>query len=234
MAQENPLWGQRRIQAELARLGIRVCARTVAQYMRRRSGGTPSPGWRQFLAQNRFEIWACDLLSVQTLCFRTLFLFFVIHHGTRQIVHPRITAHPNAHWLAQQMVEACGPETDIPRFLILGRDSCFGAAFDRRVASLGIRQIRTPVKARRANASAERWVRSIRSECLDHRLTFGRRQLQRTVLDYTDYYNRWRLHRGLGQQMPCHASWEPCQAPGKPLMGKPILGRLHHVYHWAA
>ena len=91
MALENPLWGQRRIQAELARLGIRVCARTVAKYMRRRYGGTPAPGWRQFLAQNSFEIWACDLLSVQTLCFRTLFVFFVIHHGTRQIVHARVT-----------------------------------------------------------------------------------------------------------------------------------------------
>ena len=83
MAQENPLWGQRRIQAELARLGIRVCARTVSKYMRRRYGGTPSSGWRQFLAQNSFEIWACDLLTVQTLWFRTLFVFFVVHHGCR-------------------------------------------------------------------------------------------------------------------------------------------------------
>ena len=141
LAQENPLWGQRRIQAELARLGIRVCARTVAKYMRRRYSGTPSPGWRQFLTQNSFETWACDLLTVQTLWFRTLFVLFVIHHGTRQIVHARVTAHPNAHWLAQQMVEACGPETDVPRFLIHDRDSCFGPVFDRRVASLGIRQI---------------------------------------------------------------------------------------------
>ena len=234
MAQENPLWGQRRIQAELARLGIRVCVRTVAKYMRRRYGGTPSPGWRQFLAQNSFEIWACDLITVQTLWFRTLFVFFVIHHGTRQIVHARVTAHPNAHWLAQQMVEACGPETHAPRFLIHDRDRCFGAVFDRRVASLGIGQVRTPVQAPRANAIAERWARSIRSECLDHRLIFGRRHLQRTVLDYTDYYNRWRPHRSLGQQTPCRASWEPRQAPGKPLTGKPILGGLHHVYHWAA
>ena len=234
LAQENPLWGQRRIQAELARLGIRVCARTVAKYMRRRYGGTPSPSWRQFLTQNSLEIWACDLCTVQTLWFRTLFVFFVIHHGTRQIVHARVTAHPNAHWLAQQMVEACGPETDVPRFLIQDRDSCFGAAFDRRVASLGIRQIRTPVKAPRANAIAERWVRSIRSECLDHRLIFGRRHLQRTVLDYADYYNRWRPHRSLGQRTPYRASQEPRQSPGKRLQGKPILGGLHHVYRWAA
>ena len=157
-------------------------------------------------------------------------------NGTRQIVHARVTAHPNAHWLAQQMVEACGPETHA-RFLIHDGDRCFGAIFDRRVASLGIRQVRTPVQAPRANAIAERWARSIRSECLDHRLIFGRRHLQRTVLDYTDCYNRWWPHRSLGQQTPCRASWEPRQAPGKPLTGKPILGGLHsvyHVYHWAA
>ena len=232
MARENPLWGQRRIQAELARLGIRVCARTVAKYMRRRYGGTPSPGWRQFLAQNSIEIWACDLMTVQTLWFRTLFVFFVIHHGTRQIVHARVTAHPSAYWLAQQMVEACGPNTTAPRFLIHDRDRCFRAEFDRRIASLGIRQVRTPVKA--PNAIAERWVRSIRNDCLDHRLISGHRHLQRTVDDYASYYNRWRPHRSLDQRTPCRASWEPRQAPGNPLTDKPILGGLHHVYHWAA
>ena len=174
------------------------------------------------------------LLSVQTLCFRTLFVFFVIHHGTRQIVHARVTAHPNAHWLAQQMVEACGPDTTAPRFLIHDRDRCFGAEFDRRVASLGARQLRTPVKAPKANAIAERWVRSIRNECLDHRLIFGRRHLQRTVHDYADYYNRWRPHRSLGQRTPCRAPWEPRPATGNPLTGKPILGGLHHVYHSTA
>ena len=162
MAQENSPWGQRRIQAELARLGIRVCARTVAKYMPPRSGGTPSPGWRQFLAQHGYEIGACDLFTVQTLWFRTLFVFFVIHHGTRQLVHARVTVHPNAYWLAQQVVEACGPTTEAPSFLIHDRDCCFGAVFDRRVASLGTRQIRTPVQTPRANAIAERWVRSIR------------------------------------------------------------------------
>lgn len=109
IACENPLWGQRRIQAELARLGITVCARTVAKYMRRQFDGTPSPGWRQFLAEYSQEIWGCDLFTVQTIWFRTLYVFFVIHHGTRELIHARVTAHPNSHWLAQQMVEACGP-----------------------------------------------------------------------------------------------------------------------------
>ncbi len=177
MAQENPLWGQRRIQAELARLGFRVCARTVAKYMRRPYSGTPSPSWRQFLAQHGSEIWACDLFTVQSIWFRTLYVFFVIHHSTREIVHARDTAHPNSQWLAQQMVEACGLSIEPPRFLIHDRDSCFGTAFNRRVESLGIMHVRTPVKAPKPNAIAERWVRSIRNECLDHRLVLGHQHL---------------------------------------------------------
>ena len=96
LARENSLWGQRRIQAALARLGFRVCARTVARYMRRPYSGTPSPGWRQFLAQHSDEIWACDLFTVQTVWFQTLYVFFVVHHGSRELVHSRVTAHPNS------------------------------------------------------------------------------------------------------------------------------------------
>ena len=105
LARENLLWGQRRIQAELARLGFRVCARTVAKYMRHPYNGTPSPSWRKFLAQHSSEIWACDLFTVQTLWFRTRYVFFVIHHGTREIVHARVTAHPNSQWLARSCPE---------------------------------------------------------------------------------------------------------------------------------
>ncbi len=96
MARENPLWGQRRIQAELSRLGFTVCARTVARYMRRPYSGTPSPGWRQFPSQHTNEIWACDLFTVQTIWFRTVYVFFVIHHGTRELVHARVTARPTS------------------------------------------------------------------------------------------------------------------------------------------
>ncbi len=127
MARENPLWGQRRIQAELACLGFRVCARTVARYMRRPYSGPPSPGWRQFLTQHSNEIWACDLFTVQIVWFRTLYVFFVIHHSTRELIHARVTAHHNSEWLAQQMVEACGISREPPRYLIHHCDGCFGA-----------------------------------------------------------------------------------------------------------
>ena len=234
MARENPLWGQRRIQAELARLGFSVCARTVARYMRRPYSGTPFPGWRQFLTQHSNEIWACDLFTVQTIWFRTLYVFFVIHHGTRELVHARVTAQPNSLWLSQQMVEACGLSREPPRFMIHDRDGCFGAAFDRRVDSLGIKQIRTPVKAPRANAIAERWVRTIRNECLDHRLMFGYQRLQRTVDEFTAYYNRWRPHRSLCQRAPRPPATDITIQSRTSLIAKPVLGGLHHVYQWAA
>ena len=235
MSRENLLWGQRRIQAELARLGFKVCARTVAKYMRHPYNGTPSPSWRQFLAQHSSEIWACDLFTVQTLWFRTLYVFFVIHHGTREIVHARVTAHPNSQWLAQQILEACGQSVKPPRFLIHDRDSSFGTVFNRRVESLGIKQVHTPVMAPKANAIAERWVRSIRNECLDHHLIFGHQHLQRTVKEYVDYYNRWRPHRSLDQKAPCIDLWRsPKKSSTGRLTATPILSGLHHVYQWAA
>ncbi|MDZ7768588.1 MAG: integrase core domain-containing protein [Woeseiaceae bacterium] len=185
-------------------------------------------------AEHRQEIRACDLFTVQTLWFRTIYVFFVIHHGTRKLVHARVTAQPNSQWLAQQILEAYDLSTERPRYLIHDRDSSFGAIFDRRVKSLETSQIRTPVTAPRANSIAERWIRSIRNECLDHRLVLGHEHLQRTIDQYIDYYNRWRPHRSLGQSPP---RAPPTQTPGRitgNVTAQPILGGLHHVYQWAA
>ena len=202
--------------------------------MRRPYGGTPSPGWQKFLSQHSGEIWACDLFTVQTVWFQTVYVFFVIHHGTRELMHARVTAHPNSERLAQQMVEACGILREPPCYLIHDRDRCFGASFDRRVASLKIKKVRTPVKAPKANAIAERWVRSIRNECLDHQLIFGHQHLQRTVDEYTAYYNRWRPHRSLGQIAPRPDIKESPARLADRIIAKPVLVGLHHVYRWAA
>ena len=233
MARENPLWGQQRIQAELARLGFKVCARTVAKYMRKPWNGRPSRGWRRFLTQHAKAIWACDLFTVQTIWFRTLYVFFVIDHGTRAIVHARATAHPTARWLAQQMLEACDCDRDLPRYLIHDRDGSYGAEFNRRVRSLGIQQIRTPVRAPKANAVAERWVRSARADCFDHLLVLDLAHLQRLIDEYVAYYNQWRPHRSLGQVAP-HGSTRHKATRGGQILGEPVLGGLHHVYRLAA
>ena len=226
--------GQKRIQAELARLGFQVSARAVAKYMRgcRRRG--PTGTWREFLTRHASNMWACDFFCVPTVLFQTLHVFFVIRLANREVLHVAVTRHPTADRAAQQIVECCAWDRAPPRFLIHDRDSRYGANFDRRVRSLGIRQVRTPFRSPRANAIAERWVRSARSECLDHLIVFSEANLRRVLSAYVAYYNRWRPHRSLGQAVPCgEARPLPRQACRK-IVAEPVLGGLHHIYRAAA
>jgi len=236
MAAENALWGQKRIQAELARLGITVSARTVAKYMRGLHRGSPSPGWRNFLAAHAQEIWACDFFCVQTILFRTIYVFFIIHHASREVMYVRTTRHPTSEWTSRQILEACGWDRASPRFLIHDRDSRYGAVFHRRIRNLGITSIRTPFRSPRANAIAERWVKSVRTECLDHYLILNERHLRRVLAEYINYFNLWRPHQSLSQRAPCAQappSPEPSQK-GAEVVARSVLGGLHHVYDLAA
>jgi hypothetical protein len=152
MATENRLWGQKRIQAELARLGFEVSARTVAKYMSPRHTRGPSPGWREFLRRHESNIWACDFFCVRTILFQTLYVFFAVRHVNREILHIAVTPYPTAEWTAQQLVECCAWDRWPPRFLTNDRDSRYGATFERRLRHLGIERVRTPFRAPRANA----------------------------------------------------------------------------------
>ena len=180
MAAEIWLWGQKRIQAELARLGFKVSARTVAKYMAHRNRGS-SPGWRKFLKQHAPNIWACDFFCVHTILFQTLYVFFVIRLANREVLHVEVTRHPTAEWAAQQIVECRAWDRRPSRFLIHDRDSRYGMSFDRRVRHLGIGQAR-------ANALAERWVKSAPTECLDR--LFVIRECCRTFLFRPDFCGR--------------------------------------------
>jgi len=184
----------------------KVSARTVAKYMRLRSSRGPSPGWRKFLKDHASNIWACDFFRVQTILFETLYVFFVVRHADREILHVGVTRYPTADWAAQQIVECCAWDRAPPRFLIHDRDSRYGVSFDRRVRHLGIRQVRTPFRSPRANAIAERWARSDRCECLDRLFVFSEARLRRILSSYVTYYNLWRPHRSLGQRAPCGAA----------------------------
>lgn len=234
MASENVLWGQRRVQAELARLGFKVSARTVAKYMRRPHDGGPSTGWRSFLQRHAAAIWACDFFCVQTLWFKTLYAFFVVAHGNREVVHVAVTEHPTPVWVAQHIVECCGWDRDPPRFLIRDRDSRYGELFDRRLQSLGITQVRTPFRAPQANSIAERWVRSVRRECLDYTFILSERHLRRLLNEYVIYFNQWRPHRSIGQRAPCASIPKAPGRQGGTVVAVPVLGGLHHVYQFAA
>ncbi|HEV8634277.1 MAG TPA: integrase, partial [Chloroflexota bacterium] len=175
MARENRLWGAERIRGELLKLGIAVGKRTIQRHMRRARPPRPTgQTWATFLRTHGREIWACDFLQLTDLFFRQVFAFFVVELGSRRVVHVGVTRSPTDAWVAQQLREAT-PEGVGPRFLVHDHDARYGPAFARLAAASGIELIRTPVRAPRANAVCERFLGSVRRECVDHTLILGER-----------------------------------------------------------
>src|SRR5215210_822105 len=204
MAAANRLWGAERIRGELLKLDIRVGKRTVQRHMRAARPLRPAgrgQTWGTFLRNHAHETWACDFLQVINLGFRSLFAFFVVELGSRRVVHLGVTRHPTDAWVAQQLREAT-PFGMAPRFLLRDNDGKFGAAFARVAAGSRIEVLRTPVRAPRANAICERFLGSVRRECLDHLLILHAGQLRRALREYCAYYNAARPHQGLGQAIP--------------------------------
>ncbi|MGH7320847.1 MAG: IS3 family transposase [Candidatus Rokuibacteriota bacterium] len=156
MARENPTWGRRRIQAELALLGYSVAELTVAKYMQRTSP-RPSPTWRAFLATHAREIIAVDFFLVPTLTFRLLFVFVGLRHDRRELIHVNVTDHPTAGWAARQLIEAF-PEETAPKYLLRDRDAIYGEVFTRCVAQMGIRQVAAAPRAPWQNPFVERVI----------------------------------------------------------------------------
>jgi transposase InsO family protein len=179
------------------------------------------------------NIWACDFFCVRTIWFQTLYVFFVVRHLNREILHVAVTPCPTAEWTAQQIIECCAWDRWPPRFLLHDRDSRYGAIFQRRLRHLGIEQVRTPFKAPRANAISERWVKSVRAECLDHLFIFNEAGLRRVMASYVNYFNHWRPHRSLSQRAPCASAVLRSQSTSSKIIAENILGGLHHVYKHA-
>jgi len=179
MAKENRLWGAERIRGELLKLGVRVSKRTIQKYMPsvRRS---PSQTWATFLKNHAGDIWACDFTVVHDLLFRPLYIFVVIELQTRRIVHAAVTRSPTDDWTAQQLREAT-PWGKGAKYLIRDRDSRYGSLFSKVAKSTGIKVLKTPVRAPKANAICERFIGSLRRGCLNHMLTLHSNQLHRTV-----------------------------------------------------
>jgi transposase InsO family protein len=224
MSIANPLWGAPRIHGELLKLGIEIGQTSVAKYMARRRG-PPSQGWKTFLRNHADGIVAMDLFVVPTISFRLLYGSLIMGHGRRQILWFRVTAHPTAEWIANQLIEACGWE-QIPRYLIRDRDRAYGEIFARRVRPIGIRDRPTSFRSPWQNAHAERLIGSIRRECIDHIVIFGERHLRHVLLSYMDYYNGTRTHLSLNKDAPITRGVE---SVGN-IVCRPILGGLHNQY----
>ena len=239
LARENRRWGYLRIKGELAKLGVTVSATTIRNVLRRHDLGPAGQrggiSWAEFLRAQAASIVACDFFTVETVALRRLYVLFFIEVGSRRVRLGGVSANPNGAWVTQQarnlVVDSDG---EPPRFLIRDRDGKFTGPFDEVFRSEGADIIRTPFRAPRANAYAERWVRTVRNECLDWLLIANRRHLERVLRIYLEHYNRQRPHRGLDLQPPVRFD---APAPGGTTIGvcrRDVLGGLLHEYRAAA
>ena len=231
MAKNNRLWGAERIRGELLKLSIHVCKRTIQKYMRQTCLPRPrGQTWSTFLRNHAESIWACDFLQVTDLFFRSLFAFFIIELKSRKIIHVGVTRSPTDSWVAQQLREAT-PYGERPRYLIRDNDSKFGPSFARVATTSGIKVLRTPYQAPRANAVCERFLGSVRRECLDHFLILHEKQLHRLLNAYVMYFNQARPHQGIQQQLPDPpVPSAPSHDQSDKVISGPVLGGLHRDY----
>jgi putative transposase len=231
MAVQNRLWGAERIRGELLKLGIHVCKRTIQKYMRQvRTTRPRGQNWATFLHNHAGDIWACDFLPVTDLFFRSLFAFFIIELQSRKVIHVGVTRSPSDTWVAQQLREATS-YGEGPKYLIRDNDNKFGVNFARVANTSSIEILKTPYQAPRTNAICERFLGSVRRECLDHLFILHEKQLQRVLHAYVQYFNRARPHQGIWQQIPeSNAGPVPPDHEGGKILSFPVLGGLHHDY----
>jgi transposase InsO family protein len=237
LAWENPNWGYRRIQGQLARMGV-VLAPSNVWAILRRHGIDPSPmrsgpTWSEFLRSQASSMLACDFFSVDTVLLKRLYVLFFIDLDTRQVHVTGVTAHPTGSWVVQQarnLTMMLEDRVHPLKFLIRDRDTKFTSTFDEVFRAEGIRIIRTPIRAPQANAFAERFVGTVRRECINRMLIFGRRHLERVLAEYVVHYNEHRPHRALCQLAPLTAEPPPPISdpePSKVHRSDAVFGLIH-------
>ncbi|HEY8735837.1 MAG TPA: integrase core domain-containing protein [Candidatus Dormibacteraeota bacterium] len=237
LAQENPRWGYQRLQGELAKLGQRVSATTIRSILQRQGGGPAprrGPSWREFLRAQASGLLACDFFTVETVRLQLLYVLFFIELHSRQVFVAGCTEHPTEGWVTQQARNLGWQIEEDGRFrlLICDRDTKFSRSFDEVLAAQGVRVIRTPYRSPKANAYAERWVGTVRRECLDWLLIRGANHLERVLAEFAMHYNAARPHRGLQLRTPIPSAVSPRHV-GK-VVRHDRLGGLIHEYERAA
>jgi putative transposase len=238
LARKNPRWGYLRIVGELKKLGVTVSKGSVASILRRH-GLPPAPRregltWVEFLRAQAKGVLATDFFSADTVLLRRYYVLFVIEVERRVVHLLGVTSNPDNPWVIQVTRNFATGLEDAGRrfrFLVRDRDGTFGSSFNTVFASIGIEAIKAPVRSPRASAYAERWVRTVRAECLDHLLIFGRRHLESVLSEYVDHYTRARPHHGLDLDTP-----QPIPAGNRQgvLRRRDVLGGLIHEYQLAA
>jgi transposase InsO family protein len=227
MSQAHPLWGAPRIHGELLKLGLDVAQRSVAKYMIPRSPRPTSPNWKTFLNTHLDSVVSVDFLTVPTLTFQVLYIFLVLSHHRRRVLHFNIVDRPSAHWTAQQLREAFA-FTSPPKYLLRDRDSIYGLEFQARAFALGLEELRIAPRSPWQSPYVERLIGSVRRECLDHVIVSSAAYLYRLLAAYFSYYHRSRTHLVLSKDAP---EYRPaCGPDGGRIVALPEVGGLHHRY----
>ncbi len=229
MAKENPLWGAERIRGEMLKLGIEICKRSIQKYLpKEMKTSSPTQTWSTFNKNQASGIWACDFTVATDWLFRQWYIFIVLELKTRRIIHARVTKYPTDEWTAQQLREAT-PWGRGPKYLIRDRDSKYAMHFSAVAVGTGIEEIKTPYRTPQANGICERFMGSLRRECLDHILIQHDKHLQQVVNEYILYFNEERPHQGIDQRIPDHYDLPRSKPTGR-IRSKEILGGLHYSY----
>jgi transposase InsO family protein len=226
IARENALWGVPRIASELRLLGHGVADSTVAKYMPKRTK-PPSQTWKTFLKNHVGCSASIDFCVVPTATFRVLYLLVVLLHQQRRVVHSAVTEHPSARWVCQQLREAF-PFDTAPRYLIRDRDSIYGAEVRQTLENLGIEEVMIAPRSPWQSPFVERFIGSLRRECLDHVILLSERHLHRIVSAYLEYYHTSRAHLSLDRNAPVPRAIEAPRAVR--VHSEPMVGGLHHRY----
>jgi putative transposase len=226
ISRENPGWGAPRIHGELLKLGIDIGETSVSKYLVRRRK-PPSQIWRTFLQNHLQCLVSVDFFTVPTIRFQVLYVFLVLAHERRRIIHFAVTAHPTAEWTAHQLREAFPWET-APRYLLRDRDRIFGHEFVSQVKAMGIHQVLSAPRSPWQRAYIERLIGTIRRECLDHMIVFNERTLKRHLSAYVAYYHHSRTHLALEKDCPESRAVQTAEVG--PIVSIPEVGGLHHRY----
>ncbi len=226
MCRDNPLWDAPRIHGEMLKLGIDIGQTSVGKYMVRLRQ-PPSQTWRTYLDNHVKSLISVDFFTVPTIGFQVLYVFLVLAHDRRRILHFNVTAHPTAEWTGQQLREAF-PFDQVPRYLLRDRDDIFGFDFTRQVKALGIKEVLSAPRSPWQRAYVERVIGTIRRECLDHLIVFSEASLRRTLSSYFEYYHGARTHLSLCKDAPNPRPVQPTT------LGRVVaiaqMGGLHHRY----
>ena len=226
MCSSNPTWGDPRVHAELLKLGIDLSQSTVSKYMVRHRK-PPSQTWRTFLENHAKQLISVDFFVVPTIDFKLLFVFLVLAHDRRRVLHFNVTEHPTAEWAATQLAQAF-PWDSAPRYLLRDRYPIYGEAFRKQAVSMVITEVLTAPKSPWQSPYVERLIGSIRRECLDHVIILGAESLRRILRSYINYYHHSRCHLSLDKDPP---ETREVQPPDKGIVIEiPKVGGLHHRY----